>query len=90
MTKSATIAVTAFKANCFAIVRRVERCELERVTITKHGKVVAIVIPPGAEAARVRQLHGFMRGSVVTHQDIDLTKPILDEPFAAEVGKLRR
>jgi prevent-host-death family protein len=85
-----SISVTEFKAKCLDILDRVSRRELERVTVTKRGKVVAIVTPPETEAWRVRQLHGFMRGSVVTHQDIDLTKPILDEPFAAETGKLHR
>jgi prevent-host-death family protein len=90
MTGTKTISATEFKAKCLDILDQVSRREVERVTVTKRGKVVAIVTPPETEASRVRQIHGFMRGSVVTHQDIDLTKPILDEPFEAETGKLRR
>jgi prevent-host-death family protein len=90
MANSESISATEFKAKCLDILDRVSRRELERVTVTKRGKVVAVVTPPETEASRVRQIHGFMRGSVVTHEDIDLTKPILDEPFAAETGKMRR
>jgi len=36
------------------------------------------------------QLHGFLRGSVVIPTGVDLTAPVIEEPFAAEEGKLHR
>ncbi len=88
MANAESISATEFKAKCLAILDRVGRREVERVTITKRGKVVAVVTPPDTEASRVRQIHGFMRGSVVIHDDVDLTAPIVGEQFAAARGKV--
>jgi methylthioribose-1-phosphate isomerase len=35
-------------------------------------------------------VHGFMKGSVVGLDTVDLTEPIVDEPFATEKGKLHQ
>jgi hypothetical protein len=35
-----------------------------------------------------KQLHGFMRGSVIVPEGLDLTAPIADETFSAEDGML--
>ena len=56
------------------------------VAITKRNRVVALLVPPLDEAAAVRQLHGFLRGTVVTPPGIDLTEPVLDEAFSAARG----
>jgi antitoxin (DNA-binding transcriptional repressor) of toxin-antitoxin stability system len=63
--------------------------KLTRLTITKHGRAVAIVTPPDEAADSLRRLHGFMKGSVAGLDDIDLTLPILDEPFSTEGGKFQ-
>jgi antitoxin (DNA-binding transcriptional repressor) of toxin-antitoxin stability system len=65
---------------------RIESHELARVTITQHGHVVAVLLPPEDAAAQVAQLHGFMRGSVVIPPDIDLTAPVIDEAFPSVAG----
>jgi prevent-host-death family protein len=88
MTAMETISATEFKAKCLDILDRIRSRELERVVITKRGQVVAVLTPPEDEAARVRQLHGFMRGTVIIPDDVDLTAPILDEPFTTEDGNL--
>jgi prevent-host-death family protein len=88
MGNAKSITATEFKAKCLDILDRVSRREVERVTITKRGKIVAVVTPPESEASRVRQIHGYMRGSVVIHDDLDLTAPIVGEPFAAARGKV--
>jgi prevent-host-death family protein len=90
MEDSTSITATEFKAKCLEILDRVSRGELKRVTVTKRGKAVAVVSRPSTEAERVRNLHGFMRGTVVTHENVDLTRPIVNEPFTAEQGKLHR
>lgn len=83
MAGSETVSATEFKAKCLDILDRVASREVERVVITKHGKVVAVMVPPEAPAEAVRQIHGFLRDSVVIPPDLDLTAPLCDEPFAA-------
>jgi hypothetical protein len=46
--------------------------------------------PPEDARDAVRELHGFLRGSVLIPAGIDLTAPILDEQFDAADGKLHR
>jgi len=58
------------------------------VTITKRGKVVAVLTPPEDPETALLTLHGCMRGSVVAPQGFDFTAPVLDEPLSAEDGEL--
>ena len=83
-----TYTATDFKAKCLDIFDRLAARKLTRVTITKRGKIVAVLSPPDASDAAVRDLHGFMRGSVIMPEGFDLTAPILDEPIAADNGAL--
>jgi prevent-host-death family protein len=82
------INATDFKAHCLEILDRLANRTLERVTITKRGRVVGVLLPPDNEADAVHQLHGFMRGTVVVPPGIDLTEPATDEIFTAEGGIL--
>jgi hypothetical protein len=43
-----------------------------------------------AERTPSCRLHGFMRGTVIIPPGVDLTAPVLDEPFDAEEGRLHR
>jgi prevent-host-death family protein len=83
-----TISASEFKAKCLDILDRLAEHTLERVVITKRGRVVATLLPPEDAAAAVRQVHGFMRGSVSIPPGFDLTAPVAEEPFAAEHGEL--
>jgi prevent-host-death family protein len=83
-----TISASEFKAKCLSLLDRLARRELDRVIITKRGKPVAIVEPPQQQADEVRNIHGFMRGSVIIADDVDLTAPVVDEPLTAEHGEL--
>jgi prevent-host-death family protein len=85
-----TISATEFKAKCLDILDRLGSRGLERVEITKRGKVVAVLTPPESTEAAIRDIHGFMRGSVFVPSDIDLTAPVLEEAFVAEDGVLHR
>lgn len=40
--------------------------------------------------AAVKELHGFLRGSVVIPPGVDLTDPVAEEAFAAEEGEIYR
>jgi len=83
-----TYTATEFKAKCLEIFDRLAARAVTRVTVTKRGKVVAVLTPPDEPDAAVRSLHGFMRGSVVAPPNFDLTAPVLDEPMTAEAGHL--
>lgn len=85
-----TVSATHFKAKCLDILDRINRRELGRVVVTKRGRVVAVLIPPEDEAAQVRRVHGFMRGTVMIPDGTDLAEPTLSEPLAAGRGKLHR
>ena len=85
-----TISASEFKAKCLEILGQLGSRKLTRVTITKHGRPVAILTPPDEAAETVQRLHGFMKGSVVGLGDIDLTEPILDEPFSTEGDKFQQ
>ena len=88
MGNSRTVNATEFKAKCLDILDRISRRELQRVTITKRGVAVAVLVPPAAEAAQVERLHGFLQGSVIVPPEIDLTAPVADEAFAADKGEI--
>lgn len=87
---SATVNATEFKARCLQILDRLSARELTRVTITKRGRIVAVLSPPVDVTDAVRALHGCMRGSVTIPGGLDLTAPVLDEPLLADHGILHR
>jgi prevent-host-death family protein len=82
------VTASEFKAKCLDIFDRVAAGELDRVTITKRGRIVGILVPPGR--AEPENVFGCMRGSVVIPADVDLTAPTGVEDFDAESGLLRR
>jgi prevent-host-death family protein len=90
MAGSRTVNATEFKAKCLDILDRMASREFDRVVITKRGVAVAVLMPPPSSAAEIEQLPGFLRDSVVIPPEIDLTAPVLDEPFAAEKGDVHR
>ncbi len=83
-----TVSATEFKAKCLDLLDQVGARQIERLEITKHGKLVAVLIPPPSREEAVQQLHGFLRGSVFVPEGLDLTAPVLDEPLNAELGGL--
>jgi prevent-host-death family protein len=88
---SATITATEFKAKCLDILDRLASHEIETLTITKRGKPVAVLTPPPEKKPFVMaDLFGSMRGSIITHEEVDLTLPVFDEEFDAELGILHR
>jgi antitoxin (DNA-binding transcriptional repressor) of toxin-antitoxin stability system len=78
---------TQFKARRLDLLDQVGSRQIGRLEITERGKVVAILVPPPSceEAA---QLHGFMRGSVIIPDGVDLTASVLDAPCEAGPGIL--
>lgn len=85
-----TITATEFKAKCLEILDRLDRGEIDALTITKRGKAVGRLVPLQTDEDAIRNINGFMRGSVIGAEDVDLTAPVLDEPFLAEQGILHQ
>ena len=90
MPSNQTFTATEFKAKCLGILDRLAAHELTRVAVTKRGKVVAILTPPEVSEATARDLHGFMKGTVIAPEGFDYTEPVLDEPLSAERGDIHR
>lgn len=79
MFRSQTVSATEFKAKCLDILDRLSAHEIDEVIITKRGQAVAVMSPPKREVEKIHALHGFMRGSVIAPEGIDLTVPVADE-----------
>ena len=80
-----TISATEFKARCLELFDQLAARKLDRIKVTKRGRVVAVLTPPDHTPA---PLHGFMRGSVLNPAGIDFARPILEEELFAESGRL--
>ena len=60
-----------FKDTCLQLLDQVHEHDVE-VIVTKRGVAVARVVPPDARAASA---FGFMRGTVLAHEDIVAPDP---------------
>jgi prevent-host-death family protein len=69
------IAISKFKATCLAVMERVRRTR-KPVRVTRFGKPVAEIVPPGPPERR-SDWFGCMAGTVRIHGDI--VGPISDE-----------
>ena len=85
MASETTITASEFKAKCLDLLNQLATRKLARLCVTKRGRIVAVVTPPD-EAGDLRQVYGFMRGSVVAPDGFDFTDPTLDEPLSADQG----
>jgi prevent-host-death family protein len=85
-----TINATEFKAKCLDLLDQVGNGDLDELEVTKHGRVVARLVPPVAAAPAGEAWHGFMRGTVTIPDGFDLTEPASDEVWDAQLGNLHR
>ena len=83
---SQVLSVTDFKARCLELFDRLTSGSLDCIEITRRGKVVAIVKPPMPREQEARSAHGCLAGMAVIAPDVDLTRPVLDEPLEAAKG----
>jgi antitoxin (DNA-binding transcriptional repressor) of toxin-antitoxin stability system len=88
MSATGSYTATEFKAKCLDIFDQLAARKLSRVTVTKRGRVVAVLTPPDQPEAVAETLYGCLRGTVISPPDFDLTEPIADEPFLAAEGRL--
>jgi prevent-host-death family protein len=64
------------KARFSELIRRAE--EGERISVTRHGKLVAEIVP-SSSAARRPKLHGALKGKIWMAPDFDELGPEWDE-----------
>ena len=88
MTQAPSFTATEFKAKCLDIFDQLAARKLTRVTVTKRGRVVAVLTPPDEPGDAAHRLYGCMAGTVVGPPGFDLTAPILDEPLRADEGEV--
>lgn len=69
---TASIAVTAFKAQCLALIDNVATGKTSAVVLTKHNRPIAAIVPLDDN---MPDLWGAMRGSVTVAPGTDLTAP---------------
>lgn len=81
-----TITATEFKAKCLHLLDELAQGRLQRIRITKRGKLVGEVRPPPAEGS----LFGCMKGMITFAPGVDLMEPLSipepDDPFLGKPG----
>jgi antitoxin (DNA-binding transcriptional repressor) of toxin-antitoxin stability system len=82
------VSATEFKAKCLDLLDRVGSAEMQALRITKHGRVVAMLVPALDKTPDIAALHGCMADSIIIDPNLDLTAPVLDEPLSAGQGVL--
>lgn len=86
-----TMPASQFKAQCLRVLDDVAARRVSKVTVTKRGKPTAIVTAAERPLKPKKPFaHGFLKGSVMFPEGLDLTAPVLDEPFDAGSGILHR
>lgn len=82
------MSASEFRAKCLALLDQLAARKITQITITKHGRPVAVLSPPTSPEAEARSLFGVMRGRVVAPPGVDFTAPVADEPLNAAEGRL--
>lgn len=85
-----TISASEFKAKCLDILKRLDEHRLDRVTVTRRGRPVAVMTPTSISEAEARAVHGSMKGTVHIAPGVDLTEPAFEGVMDAELGILHR
>ena len=62
-----TIGATEFKAKCLQLLDEVDA---EGITITKHGKPVAKLVPASAPMDEIRAMYGKYKDKIEVHGDL--------------------
>jgi antitoxin (DNA-binding transcriptional repressor) of toxin-antitoxin stability system len=84
-----TISASAFKAKCLDLFKRLERGTLKRITVTRRGKPVAMVVQrPPAKKPTADDIHAAMGGTITVAPGVDLTEPLgIPEPDDPFIGR---
>ena len=88
MVPTPTFTVTEFKARCLDILDRLGSGKLDRVEVTKRGKIMAVLTPPPAKDTE--DLFGCLKDQTRVPAGFDLTLPAVDELPSSAQGLLHR
>ena len=78
MSATRSITATEFKATCLDLLDQISAGRIDKLTITKRGKPVAVVTAPQPERHPFDVLYGMMKGSVIAPPDFDFTAPAFE------------
>jgi prevent-host-death family protein len=83
-----TLSASEFKAKCLDLLDQIAARKITRLTVTKHGRPVAVLAPPASRAEEAGRIFGALRGRVEAPAGFDFTAPALDEPLGAAEGRI--
>lgn len=84
--REATLSASDFKARCLEVMRQIEKGELQRVTVTRRGKSVAVL--QGVQHEKpYKDDFGFMRGLIHLAPDYDPFEQVIEESDDPFIGK---
>ena len=87
MSEARTITATEFKATCLDLLDQVGSGKISRLTVTKRGKPVAVIVPPAGGQHPFDVLYGMMKGSVIAPPDFDFTAPAFEGVMEAAMDE---
>lgn len=80
-----TINVTEFKARSLRLLDDIARGTIDRITVTKRGKPVAIVSPSKPAGLRFEDAYGSMKDVTTLVPGVDLTESTLHPEWEEEM-----
>ena len=86
----ASVTATEFKAKCLDYLDQVNRGDLDELVVTKRGHAVARLVAPQRSPLSMDEWRASMKDSVTIPADVDLTAPVFNEPWDAELGITHR
>lgn len=88
MSTDLKLSASEFKAKCLDLLDRIAARKITRLTVTKHGRPVAVLAPPASREEEAARIFGALKGRIEAPAGFDFTAPVLDEPLSAAEGKL--
>ncbi len=83
-----TLSISDFKAQCLDLLKQIGDRRIGKLTVTRHGKPVAVVTAPPNPQEDINALYGCMRGMAIIAEGADLTEPAFEGEIVAERGLL--
>lgn len=75
-----TITATEFKARCLELMDQLAARTLDRVTVTKRGRIVSVMTPPPVEEdGAAPPIFGWLKGSAHIPAGFDWEEPLVSE-----------
>jgi prevent-host-death family protein len=83
-----SLSISDFKTRCLDLLKQVGEGRIGTLTVTRHGKPVAVVTAPPSQVDEARSVFGAMRGKVHIPASVDLTDPVYEGDSVAGRGLL--